>query len=163
MGKVIDIKVDISGLEETLKELSKLDQELIKTVERSGYRAAITRYKNLIVIATPKGMTNNLVKGMSYSIKRYKTKIVGKILAKAPHAHLVEWGHAFPYEGKEVRRSKGKHYPSKKYPKLPEGATKVPPHSFFRPAMEKGVNIFIEDVVKHMERALKRWKKKTGM
>jgi hypothetical protein len=104
--------VNLDGLDASLFEImDAIDQNLEETAQYVATEAKIT--------SAFQDKTGKLRKAIK--LKKSKFEDGGYIVvARAPHAHLVEFGHVLIAWG----RVTGK---------------RVPPHPFLRPALEKGV------------------------
>lgn len=103
---------DIDGLDASLREImDAIDQSLEATAQFVEHEAQITS-----AFQDKTGLLRKRIK-----LKKSKFEDGGYIVqARAPHAHLVEFGHVKFLWGR------------------PTGE-RVPPHPYLRPALEKGI------------------------
>jgi len=113
---MLQAKVDIRNLQEGF-DAQLL--EVIQAVDANLEETADLVYSEAKSSSAFSDKTGNLRKSLKK--KKSKFKDGGYIVfSKAPHAHLVEYGHAVAGTGK-----------------------RVPPHPFLRPALEKGIRMAI--------------------
>jgi len=133
------ITVKMEGLDELSKALKKLADglppEQVEPILKQGAKTITDSMKQ----KAPKGPTGNLKKAIK--VKKLKNNnyaqpavyIAAVDRKKAPHAHLVEFGHGGPHP--------------------------APPYPFFRPAVDENENKVYKDVEdgikKLVERAIK--------
>lgn len=121
-GDVMQFEFKIEGLQ----ELTKTIQDLSKSLDPDKSEPVILKGAKVIGAEVrgraPKGPTGNLKKSVKVkTLKRFSSKqpapaIVAIDRKKAPHAHLVEYGHALVRGGKVIGH--------------------VPAHPFFRPGID---------------------------
>lgn len=125
--------VTVFGVEEIIKQLDKLPYEISRKITKGGIQAALEPIKNSAKAKVPRdsGLLDSSIKTQ---INTSKGNIVGKVLAKSPHAHLVELGFWL---------TKGKGLKAKIL-------KRIQPRAFLRPALieneTKVINIFADTV-----------------
>jgi hypothetical protein len=105
MADQVNVKIDgIPGLMEKLARL-RIDSDKVENVLFEG---AII-YRDEIKGRAPQGPTGNLKKSIKakrgkkdYSVKTYRIAFCATDFHKAPHDHLVEYGHDQVRNGKKV-------------------------------------------------------------
>jgi HK97 gp10 family phage protein len=118
MADNVTVKVD--GVQGLMEKLARLRVDANK-VEDVLYEGAVI-YAEEAKRRAPKGKTGNLKKAIKakrgkkdYSVKTYRSVFTATDFHKAPHDHLVEFGHDLVRNGKKVGQ--------------------VKEHPFFRPAV----------------------------
>ena len=126
------ITLDISGDQELLKSLAALNKQitgkLMKNAMRAGGRVVVNQVKDTV----PVGKTGNLKKSIKTKMVPYPVSGITVLVigAKAPHAHLVEFGHGGPHP--------------------------APPHPFMRPAFDASKLTAQERVERNLRNGIKR-------
>ena len=109
-----NVKLDLSGVDESLEEIMTFVAANLEEVASEVESAA----KTTAAFADKSGKLRG-------SIKKSKSKYEDGgfiVAAKAPHAHLVEFGHVMIAWGRITGR-------------------RVPAHPFMRPAKERGIRV----------------------
>lgn len=123
-------------------KLEKLPEKVLRNLERRAMRKALKSLKNetqrRAPIGEPKSAGEPHIKdNITTSVSAKRGLVIGKVKVKAPHTHLVEFGH---------RLVKGT-----------EQIGTVPPHPFMRPALKTTAEQIVKDltnaVLEELEKA----------
>jgi HK97 gp10 family phage protein len=135
---------EIKGLSELLSKIDKLPREFSEKMEKTVLKKALQKVHDLAVANAPviSGKLANSIK-VKTKKDRGANSLMGQVMASAPYAHLVEFGHV----------QKG---PSPKN-KL---VGVVPPHPFLRPAFYSQVDEMLKSAEDEMIRQYEKFKKK---
>ncbi len=126
---------------EGAEELKKQFQYLVKSVHPDQVEPVLMNGARKLAKAirdkAPRGPTGNLKKAVkAKKLERIGFNPASAIAAvdrkRAPHAGLVEWGHALVRAGKVVGH--------------------VPPHPFFRPAVDENHGRILGDITKDLKK-----------
>jgi HK97 gp10 family phage protein len=139
---------ELKGLPELLKKVAELPREFSIKMEKTVLKKALQKVFDLAVANVPVGETGNLAKGLSLVTRKDKgaESLTGSVVNKAPHAHLVEFGHVM----------KG-HEPNKKFIKI------VPAYPFLRPAFNSQIQQMLQTAEEEMLKQFEKFKKKNNL
>ena len=117
------MNVEVTGLEKIEENIEKIAQQMEPEIVESILLSKADMIKERASSAAPQGETGNLKRGIVAKVlqrrgDKYAPAMAGIDYRIAPHAHLVEFGHAIRFS------RKGRTFGF------------VPPHPFFRPAFD---------------------------
>lgn len=137
-SSVTESATNVVGAKEIIEKLRSLPEKIARSIERKGLRRALEPVLQSAVGKAPVGATGNLSNSLKIRTRTKKGLITGQVAATAPHAHLVEFGHA-------IRKVEGG--PAVGY---------VPPHPFLRPALaenqDSAVKILADEISDELEK-----------
>ena len=84
-------EAQVLGLEEVLANLRRMPDVIRDQMARHGLKAAAEVVRNRAALLAPKE-TGSLAFSLESSVKKNSTSLFAKVKAKAPHAHLMEFG-----------------------------------------------------------------------
>jgi len=133
------VYMTLSGDKELLAALDKLPMAVGGKVIKNAIRAGGRQITKAAKEKAPLGPTGNLRKGIGTKLVVYQgdetaVLMVGVNFRKAPHAHLVEYGHGGPQP--------------------------APPHPFLRPAFDAAKATALAKIEKSFRSGIKRETKK---
>jgi len=97
--------VEVRGIEELIKNLSKLGNEIQGQVVEEGLNRASEIVLQSAKSAAPIGPTGNLKNSLVKEVRKKASGFSARVRAKAPHAHLVEFGFWFTsHAGRRLKR-----------------------------------------------------------
>ena len=135
------MNVEIKGIEEIEMNIEKIAQKMEPDVVEGILLKQADRVRDVAISNAPQGETGNLKAGIiSKVIERRGNKYAPAITAinfkRAPHAHLVEFGHIIKFS------KRGR----------PHGV--VPPHPFFRPAWDASKEFVRESIEQEIKASI---------
>ncbi len=146
--------VAVPGLDGVLKKLAGLPYSIRAKVEKGALKEALEPVRIMaqaILHDKTKEKTGNLAASLKTRTRDRDGKIAGEVVAAAPHAHLVEYGHKIVTGGKLGMNERGK-----------DTGKTVPPHPFLRPAAEEMADLVIERVATAIEAEIAKLEERGG-
>lgn len=125
-------KFRLDGMDSLERKLKKLPQKIHKNILRSAIQAGASALAKRIKAATPVD-TGTLRKSIKAKRKRGKpTEIQSDVVSTAPHAHLIEFGHALK-KGRGDKQTTIGH---------------VPANPFFRNTLDQSRGEIVREITK---------------
>lgn len=138
------VRIEVRGFKELADNLNTISKEMGKKAIRRALNKAAKYLQEKIKEKTPE-ITGNLKEGIEVGAIEDRGAFTGSVVfshkRKAFHAHLVEFGHRKFIHGKDT-------------------GERVPPHPYFRPAVDENEAAVAKIVEDEMRAALDRAVKK---
>lgn len=130
---------EIEGVKELVQRLRKLPDKLQKRLERRVIRQAMEIIEDGVIAAVPVGDTGELAESIKLRTRTKRGKLSARVDVKAPHAHLVEFGHKkYDFRGRRVI------------------GERVPAYPFYRPVLDEKADDVVRKAAKGIEAELKK-------
>ncbi len=143
------VSFDVQGLKEILTSLKTLDEDIREKTLKKGLRRVSKLIEAKAKALAPKGRIpgkKTISGSFTTSTKKGRTMLFGVVRNKAPHAHLLEYGHWLV---------KGKFFQ-----KRIRWVDSVPPHGYMRGALSSTSQPAMNEFKTNLEQSLARLARK---
>lgn len=131
------VELKLEGMDQVFRQIDQLSNDLKQKLEKEAVKAGLEPIEDEAVRLAPVGMTGNLANSIKTQVRRVNGGLYGRVIAKAPHSHLVEYGFWWT---KKLKSGWKKRY---FYVGDPSG---IGPRPFMRPAIEAKADQAVEAV-----------------